>query len=323
MKLHRLALAAAGAGVLAATALSGPALATAQGDPTPSWAGKTATAKSSVAKDSAAVSSGPCNQDVVWPTADNIVKMFEVQAATPPRVMEFQQVLFGVSRYTATWYAAWNASGTQFFAYGLFLQGPNLMRHTTVYPDDGSPTRTTVAKIGGGWTNFKAISTSNYQVAAPAHAYLYGLNTDGKLYRYAKSGTGYKALGSFGGFAGFKAMTVVSETPTYDTLLMTTKAGALYTIHIPITATAKPVVKLVRKSGWSAYESLVTQGCGGTSGGTLVIGVDHDTDAGNQFAFGKFKGTATAMSSYGKIPTVFDGINHASFTSYKDQLSGE
>jgi hypothetical protein len=323
MKLQRLALAVAGVGMLAATAASGPALATTQSDPTPSWASKAANAKQqSTEKDTAAAAAVSCYQSVVFPTTANVVDAVDVLPAKPPRVVEYAPFNFGVpARYTATWYVASNASETQYFAYGVFLQGGNLNRQTTTLPDSGEP-KTTTAKIGSGWASFKAIATSNYQVAAPSHSYLYGLNTNGKVYRYSKTKTGYKALGNFAGFASFKAMTVISETPTYDTLLMTTKAGALYTIHIPITATAKPVVKLIRSTGWSTYESLVTQGCG-TRGGTLVLGVDHDTDSGYQYAFSKAKGTATAITSYGKAPTVLDGLNHASFTWYKDQLSGE
>ena len=321
MKLQRLAVAVAGAGMLAATAASGPAIATTQGDPTPSWAQKVANAKESAEKKSASAVAEACIQSVVWPTAASTVGAADVTAAKPPRAVQYEPLNFVESRYTATWYGATNASGTQDFAYGVFLQDGNLMRHTTTFPEDGAP-RATTAKIGAGWASFKSIATSNYQVAAPAHAYLYGLNTNGKLYRYAKSGTGYKNLGNFGGFASFKAMTVISEMPTYDTLLMTTKAGALYTIHIPITAAAKPVVKLIQGSGWSAFESLVTQRCG-LRGGTLVVGVDHDTDTGVQYAFSKANGKATAITSYGKIPTVFDGINHASLTWYKDQLQGE
>ena len=124
------------------------------------------------------------------------------------------------------------------------------------------------------------------------------------------------------GFRGFKAMTVLSETATYDTLLMTTNAGALYSVHIPVTATAKPVLKLIRSTGWSAYESLVVQGCG-ARGGSLVVGVDHDTQAGYLYAMSKANGAATAITSYGKIPSVFNGVNHVSLTLHYDQLVGE
>jgi hypothetical protein len=215
-----------------------------------------------------------------------------------------------------------NNAGTQLYAYGLMLQGANLYRHTTILPDEGDP-RPTATKVGTGWTSFKSISTSNYSVATPRHAYLYGLNSNGSLYRYQIVGTSFRALGKFAGFTSFKAMTVISETATYDTLLMTTKAGALYTIRIPITATAKPVVKLIRSSGWSAYESLIVQGCG-TRGGSLVVGVDHDTNTGYQYAMSKANGTATAVTSYGRIPAVaFTGNTHMSLTYHYAQLVGE
>ncbi|MEV6410322.1 hypothetical protein [Kribbella sp. NPDC051718] len=322
MKLQRLALVVAGAGLLAATAGAGPALANSQSDPKPASTGKAANAVKAAEKASTAAA-GPCVQTVTWPTGDNFVEKFEVTAGKPPRVSEYAPFNFGTSRYMATWYEATNATGTQNFAYGVYLDGGNLMRHTTVFDQDGG-VQVTKTKVGAGWAAFKSISTSNYNVAAPKHSYLYGLNTDGKLYRYAQNGTAYKNLGNFGGFASFKAMTVISEAPTYDTLLMTTKGGALYTIHIPTTAVAKPVVKLIRASGWSAYESLATESCWPRGGsGTLVIGVDHDTDSGFQYAFSKAKGTATVITSYGKVPTAFDGTNHAAYTWYKTHLTGE
>ncbi|GAA3553649.1 hypothetical protein [Kribbella ginsengisoli] len=316
MKLQRLALAVAGAGMLAATAASGPALAATQGEPTPSWA------KSAAQQPSAKAVAEACVNTVIWPTVAGTVGVAEVTAAKPPRADQYVPFNFAADvRSMTTWYLASNSSGTQDFAYGLFLQNGNLMRHTTVFPDEGDP-RVTTTKVGAGWTAFKAVATSNYNVAAPVHSYLYGLNTDGKLYRYAKNGTGYKNLGNFGGFAAFKTLTVISETPTYDTLLMTTKAGALYTIHIPITAAAKPVVKVIQASGWSAFESLVTQRCG-VRGGTLVVGIDHDTNTGYQYAFGKANGKATVITSYGKVPATFDGVSHVAATWYKDQLIGE
>ena len=82
------------------------------------------------------------------------------------------------------------------YYYGLFLQGSNLYRHTTYLPEAGPGAD---QKVGTGWTSFKSIATSNYSVAQPRHAYLYGLNTNGSLYRYAMIGAGFKSLGSFPG----------------------------------------------------------------------------------------------------------------------------
>jgi hypothetical protein len=321
MKLQRLALALAGVGMLAATAAaSGPAVAAGQADPKPSLFTKAANPKQQAAM-KATSTAAACVNWVGWPTATNTVEAVDVTAGRPPTALAYEPFNFVATRYSATWYAAQNASATQFFFYGLFLQGGNLYRHTTYLSETAAP-RPTFTRIGSGWTYFKSIATSNYSVALPRHAYLYGLNTNGSLYRYAQVSGGFRSLGSFAGFRGFKAMTVISETATYDTLLMTTNAGALYTIRIPVTASAKPVVKLIRSSGWSAFESLVVQGCG-TRGGSLVVGVDHETDSGYQYAMSKANGTATAITSYGKIPAAFTGINHVSFTSHYDQLVGE
>jgi hypothetical protein len=314
MKLQRLALAIAGVGMLAATAASGPAVAGSQNDPKPSLTTKLAGPRAMSA------TSETCVNWVGWPTHSNTVEMVDVYAGKPPKVEPYEPFNFVASRYSATWYLAQNATATQLYFSGLFLQGDALYRHITYVRDSGlTPT---FKRIGGGWTSFRAIATSNYSVAQPRHSYLYGLNTNGSLYRYAQVNGGFKALGSFPGFRGFKAMTVISETATYDTLLMTTNTGALYTIRIPVTATAKPVVKLIRSSGWLAFESLVTQACG-TRGGTIVVGVDHNTDSGYQYAIGHANGTATAITGYGKIPAVFNGINHVAFTTYYDQLNGE
>ncbi|MFI7061632.1 hypothetical protein ACIBL3_11650 [Kribbella sp. NPDC050124] len=318
MKLQRLALAMAGVGMLAATAASGPAIAGTQADPKPSWTVKSAESKQRLSVQAAAAA---CISWVGWPTGANTVESVDVTAAKPPRAAAYEPFNFTSTRANATWYLAQNASATQVYFYGLFLQGDALYRHTTYLYEDGLP-RPTYKRIGGGWTSFKSIATSNYSVAQPRHAYLYGLNTNGNLYRYAQVNGGFKSLGSFAGFRGFKAMTVISETATYDTLLMTTNAGALYTIRIPVTGTAKPVVKLIRSAGWSAFESLVTHSCG-TRGGTLVVGVDHNTDSGYQYAFSHATGSTTAITSYGKIPAVFNGINHVAFTTHYDQLFGE
>ncbi len=79
------------------------------------------------------------------------------------------------------------------------MQGGNLYRHTTYLPE--TPTRCpTFKKVGPGWTSFKSIATSNYSVGTPRHAYLYGLNTNGSLYRYQMVGSGFRGLGPMPGF---------------------------------------------------------------------------------------------------------------------------
>ncbi|MEV6410321.1 hypothetical protein [Kribbella sp. NPDC051718] len=304
MKLQRLALALAGVGLLASTATS--------------TAGATSTAPTSTG----AVAE-ICWNTVVWPTLSGLVDTVDVTAHKPPTVVGPPYVYskFFATRYMDTWYSAWNASLTQNYAFGLFLQGPNLYRHTTVL-SARPPLRPKVVKVGTGWAGFRAIAASSDPLKGIRSTYLYGLNSNGNLYRYAPNGAGYKAAGSFAGFKSFKTMTVVGEGTMYDTLLMTTKAGALYTIHIPMSAKPKPVVKLVRKSGWASYESLVVDGCG-ADGGSIITAVDHDTNTGYQYLFTKFKGTATAITSYGKVPASFNGINHVAVRQYNWGLLGE
>ena len=314
-KLQRFALAAAGLSLIAASLSSVPASA-GKVEPKP-WSAKTGQSISAKAAAAAA-----CVTSVGYPTAAGTMEGADVMAGKPPVGAQYEPFKFVGTRANATWYMATNAAFTQFYYYGLLLQGGNLYRHTTyVYDDDRAPVAT-FKKVGTGWLSFKSIATSNYSVAAPRHAYLYGLNSNGSLYRYAIVGTGFKALGPLPGFGGFKAMTVISETATYDTLLMVSKAGALWTAHIPVAAGAKPVMKLIRSSGFAAYESIVAQGCG-TRGGTLLVFADHNTQSADQYAMSKANGTATAITKYGKIPATFNGVTHVSLTTHYDQLVGE
>jgi hypothetical protein len=317
MKLQRTALALAGAGLIAAAASSAPAVAAGQADPKPHSFARSInpnTIKSAAAD-------GPCFSDVMAPAAAGTAQEILSVPGRPIQSASDTPFKFVGSRAASTWYGALNASGSQVYYYGLLLQGGNLYRHTTYLRDSGT-WAPTFKKVGPGWTSFKSIATSNYSVGSPRHAYLYGLNTNGSLYRYQMVGAGFRGLGPIAGFRAFKAMTVISETATYDTLLMTTNAGALWTAHIPVAAGAKPVMKLIRSSGWSAYESLVVQSCG-SRGGSLIVAVDHDTDSGDQYAMSKANGAATAITPYGKVPEVYGGASHVSVTTHYDQLVGE
>jgi hypothetical protein len=319
MKLQRLALALAGAGLLAASAVSGSAVATGSADPNPSLKSKIATLKQQATGKAAA---DPCFSTVGWVTADGAVQSVDVLPAKPPKVVPYFDFKFFAAKASGSWYLAQNASATQLYYYGVFIQAGNLYRHTTYVNEDTGALTPKISKVGGGYAGFKTIATSNYSITAPRHAFVYGLNANGKLYRYSQVGAAVKSLGSFAGFKSFKALTVVSETPTYDTLLMTTTAGALYTVHIPVAASTKPVLKLVRSTGFAAYEALTAHSCG-VRGGSLVVGIDHDADSGYQYAFSKFNGSKTAMTAYGKAPAVFNGVTTAPFTIYYDQLVGE
>lgn len=315
MKLQRFALALAGVGLFAATAVSGTAVAA---DPNPSWKAKLGQKTQPSVKAVAA----ECESWVGWVQPSGLAQHADVSPSKPPKAEQWEDFQFVGTRSSGSWYLTGNSAGTRAWFSGLFLQGANLYRQTSYVNLDSGVVTPSATKVGSGWTSFNTIATSNYSIAQPRHAYLYGLNANGSLYRYAQIGTGFKSLGALPGFKSFKAMTVISETATYDTLLMTTKAGAIYTVRIPVAANAKPVLKLVRSTGFAAYEALTSHSCG-TRGGSLIVGVDHDTDTGQQYAFSKFNGASTAMTAYGKVPLVFNGTTTAPFTTYFDQLVGE
>ncbi|MER7244535.1 hypothetical protein [Kribbella sp. NPDC000426] len=314
MRLQRLALAMAGMGLLAASVVSAPATAGTTGSKP--WSDRTKQTNTTKA-------GSACLISTAFPGATGTVSEADVIAGRPPEALQYDAFKFVGTRANATWYLASNAALTQFYYYGLLLQGGNLYRHTTYIYEDGRAPLATFKKVGSGWTSFKTIATSNLNTYNARHQFLYGLNSNGSLYRYAIAGAGIKSYGSFPGFKGFKTMTVISENAAYDTLLMTTTAGALWSVRIPVAATTKPILKRIRTGGWQNFESLVVENCG-TRGGLLIVGVDNNTQTGTLYAMSKANGAATALTGYGTIPDVtFNGVDTVRETSYYDQLVGE
>ena len=173
--------------------------------------------------------------------------------------------------------------------------------YTTGY-DSLDSTTISMRRIGGGWGDFTALAESSGNFSRTTE---YALRNDGVLFRWSRDGYGvWRQRVSAPGFAAVKTMVLISKTATYDTLLATTRGGALYTIHIPTSAPMKPVVKLVRGSTWQGFESLVAEKCGNK--GTLLVGIDKDTGTANMYAVGHASGTSTVIQSLGKIPGSFD-----------------
>ena len=317
MKLQRFALALAGVGLLAATAAAVPATAAVRSNPTPAIAHA---AKGNLkTTPNTKLASGGCLQDVGFNTPTPGINDALVTPGKPPRGEFFAEFPFVGTRLNTTWYGV--QTDAHFYYHSLFVQGGTLYRGVTYF--DTEYARPTYARIGSGWTSFTQLVTSNYAITSPNRSYLYGLSTNGSLYRYAASGATFRALGHFAGFKGFKAMTVVAENPYYDTLLMTTKAGALWTVRIPTAASTKPILKLVRSSGFAAYESLAARGCG-DRGGSLVTGFDNETDSAYQYAMSKFNGSATAVTSYGRVTGgTIPGTGIFPITGHWNQLVGE
>ncbi|MGW1340046.1 hypothetical protein ACWCOV_03250 [Kribbella sp. NPDC002412] len=242
----------------------------------------------------------------------------DVVATRPPTAAPFEDPvrLFPVKE-SSTWY--YSAVTAESWWYGKVISGTGLygaeVRWDGVEPEPVVSSK----RIGGGWDRFTQIEESDAWWVSKPHNYFYGLRDDGVLFRW--NANGFKALGSYPGFAAVKTMALISETGTYDTLLATTRGGALYTIRIPLTSPMKPIVKPVRTRTWQGFESIVAAKCGRQ--GTLLTAVDHDTDSAYLYAVGHANGTATVIESLGKVPTPFPGVTHYAMTGEGEDLFGE
>jgi hypothetical protein len=152
--------------------------------------------------------------------------------------------------------------------------------------------------------DFRYIETSRYREGvSPLHARTnqYALRADGMLMRWAMDEHNWvlTQTGAAPGYASFRTMALISQTRAYDTFLGTTRSGALYTIRIPLTSPMKPVLKLVRQTGWQNFETLVAERCG--QSGTLLLAVDKETGSGSLYAVSRANGTSTVIQSLGKI----------------------
>ncbi|HEY9334582.1 MAG TPA: hypothetical protein VIQ79_09175 [Kribbella sp.] len=185
---------------------------------------------------------------------------------------------------------------------GYVVLGDTLYNTYSIVHEDGEIMARALVRIGGGWSSYVALHRSSYSAPGtlPRNT-VYGLRRDGVLFRWNAANWGQKT--SYPGFSAVKSMALISATATYDTFLANTRGGALYTIHIPVTSPMKPVVKLVRRSGWQGFEAMLAQKCG--IYGTLVIGIDTDTHAGYLYAVGHAVGTSTVIEPRGKVPGSF------------------
>ena len=154
-----------------------------------------------------------------------------------------------------------------------------------------------LTRIGGGWGSFIAFERS----VRPTYTMYYALRNDGMLFRWTSGADHvWHRSGSLPGFEGFKTMALISKTRTYDTFLANSRAGALYTIHIPVRSPIFGMIKMVRERTWQGFESLLAEKCGAY--GTLLLGVDQDTHTGYLYAVGHANGFATVIQQIGKVP---------------------
>ena len=195
--------------------------------------------------------------------------------------------------------------GSEYDVYGYVIIGDALYQ-AAYGAHDGTVSNPPAGlrRIGGGWGNFTMVEEAEYQgptQAGISRWTVYGLRSDGVLFRWNVSSKGvWSRTGSAPGFAAVKSMSLVSKTATYDTFVANTRGGALYTIHLPVSAPMKPVVKPVRTRTWQGFETLITQQCGVY--GSLLLGIDKDTDSAYLYAVGRYTGLSTVIQSMGKVP---------------------
>jgi hypothetical protein len=191
--------------------------------------------------------------------------------------------------------------------YGHVVTGAGLYSSFYIVKDDGEVDRSQAVnlRVGGGWSDVTFLETSYPKDPDPyALTNHYSLRTNGTLTAWDdRGGFGWTNPRSAGGFSAVKTMALISQTATYDTFLANTRGGALYTIRLPLTAPLKPIVKKVRGSTWQGFDTLIAEKCG--QYGTLLLGIDKDTQSAYLYAVGHANGTATVIQGLGKVPATF------------------
>ncbi|GAA1560785.1 hypothetical protein GCM10009789_12580 [Kribbella sancticallisti] len=191
----------------------------------------------------------------------------------------------------------------------------------------GAVSQKQVVRVGAGWDVYRTLDRSTYVTAGSQRDTEYALHLDGTIYRrsvtYTDGKPSRRITGWQSGYKGVKAMTLISQTSTYDTFLMTLTSGKLYTARLPLAGghIIPGVVKQVRSSTWQAFESLVAAPCGT---GTLLLGIDKDTGSGYLYSVGHANGTATAIRGLGKVPGSFTDPVYFRRTNLTDpNMAGE
>jgi hypothetical protein len=199
---------------------------------------------------------------------------------------------------------------------GYVVMGTGLYSSYYLVTEDGEVDRSQALndRKGGGWGDTTFLETSHPKDPDPwALTNNYRLRGDGTITRWDMRGQGWVNMQSAGGFAAVKTMALISQTATYDTFLANTRGGALYTIRLPLTSPLRPVVKKVRASGWQGFDALIAEKCG--QYGTLLLGIDKETQSGYLYAVGHANGTATVIQGLGKVPATFaDSVNFRHLT---------
>jgi hypothetical protein len=318
MRIRRFALAVAGLSLVTGAVAATSATAEVQGKPQPN---RQLLAQGLVQPKAAAA--GACLVDVGAVTAAGQNGGYQITATKPVTAKPFVSYKLFATRASSTWHA-WKGSGTTNYYAGFVLVSGSLYTTVESYKTPTSAPVVSSKRLGTGWSSFSALASSRAINSAGNvdHMFLYGLNTNGTLYRYSINGTTgpVSAAGSALGYKSFKQITVIAENPSYDTLLATTKTGALYTITLPITRTLKGTLAAVRTTGFAQYHQIVAERCG-NNGGTLLTGFDNVKNTATVYALSRAKGAATVVNTIGSVALPQDATTHFRYSNA--QLIGQ
>jgi hypothetical protein len=216
---------------------------------------------------------------------------------------------------------------------GMAHQGPvimgSTMYDTSYLTADGTGTvsQKRVTRVGPGWQVYRSLDRSTYVTASKQRDTEYSLHTDGTLYRrnvtYKDGVPSRQITGWQSGYKGVKAMTLISQTATYDTFLMTLTSGKLYTARLPLAGgqIIPGVVKQVRGSTWQGFESLAAAACGN---GVMLLGIDKDTKSAYLYSVGHANGAATTIKLIRKVPGTFGDPVYFHWQLYSgERLAGD
>ncbi len=207
---------------------------------------------------------------------------------------------------------------------GHVIIGPTMARSGYGFMDDGTLDTASIrlTPLAYGHEDTVVFEESRYREGTTPRTTSYAVGSDGILVRQNNVfANQWETTGTASGFGLVKTMVLISKTRTYDTFLANTRGGVLTTVHIPTTSPMKPVVKRVRASTWQNFEFLIAQKCGNQ--GTLLLGIDKDTQMAYLYAVGHANGTATVIQSLGRVPGAFRDPTYFRFTPLVDPLVGE
>lgn len=195
---------------------------------------------------------------------------------------------------------------TQWVFYAVV--GGALTRQTAQSRQDTQTCATTTSlstwRGSAGWGSMRQLVRADTLVPGGGER-LYGLHTDGRLYRYtltagAAGAPVVRGAGSAPGFGAVRSIALVRSDARVDVLVANLSGGSLYALVVPTASPMRVTVSALRTRSWSGFEQLMTQPAG--LGSTYLSGLDRDTGLTWSYRMGARRGTATTLTTLGQVP---------------------